>query len=80
MISKKAFLKTYQDIKKLNPNEKDHNPLYRSKRDEELIKEYHYAKFQKNIQQLAQNESLKELLEKDEWNDEDIKHFLEQLK
>lgn len=83
MISKKAFLKTYQDINKLNKlnkNTQDHNPIYKSKRDEELIKDYHYAKFQKNAQIIAENNNLKTLLDKEEWTDEDTKEFFNQLK
>ncbi|WP_240009524.1 hypothetical protein [Marinomonas algicola] len=80
MISKKAFLKTYQDIKKLNNQEPDHNPIYRSKRDEEVIKEYHFAKFKKNAQQLSESSEFKDLLEKENWTNEDVQRFLSQLK
>ncbi|MFT2111896.1 hypothetical protein [Marinomonas sp. 2405UD68-3] len=80
MISKKAFLKAYQDVNKLNENTQDHNPIYKSKRDEELIKDYHYAKFQKNAQTIAENSTLKELLQKKEWTEEDIAQFFNQLK
>jgi len=79
MISKKAFLKTYQDINKLNKNTQDHNPIYKSKRDEEVIKNYHYAKFQKNMHIIEKNTDLKALLDKEEWTDEDIKRFFKQL-
>jgi 3-oxoacyl-[acyl-carrier-protein] synthase III len=80
MISKKAFLKAYQDVKKLDKEEPEHNPIYRSKRDEELIKEYHFAKFQKNTQQLSESSEFKDLLEKENWTKEDVTRFLSQLK
>ncbi|MCZ2723370.1 hypothetical protein O1D97_17585 [Marinomonas sp. 15G1-11] len=80
MISKKAFLKAYQDVKNLTEEESAHNPIYKSKRDEELIKEYHFAKFKKNEQQLNKSKEFQELLSKEEWTSEDIKRFLQELK
>gem|GEM_PF-6468843 len=58
---------------KENKNEKD---LYRSDQDEKLIKDYHYAKFQKNLDQIQNNQSLQSLIEKDEWSEDDIKTLL----
>ncbi|REG84202.1 hypothetical protein [Marinomonas pollencensis] len=83
-MNKKAFLKTYQNIDKLNKTEKAESdtkpPLYRSSYDEKLIKEMHFAKFKKNLQQTQQNESLKQLLEKENWDEEDTKTLLKSLR
>lgn len=83
-MNKKAFLKTYQNIDKLKKAEEaesDPTPqLYRSPYDEKLIKEMHFAKFKKNLQQTQKNEALKQLLEKEEWDDEDTKTLLKSLR
>ncbi|CUB02387.1 hypothetical protein [Marinomonas fungiae] len=50
--------------------------LYRSEYDEKLIKDYHFAKFQKNLDQIQNNPEVAKLLEKPEWNEEDIKTLL----
>ncbi len=51
--------------------------IYRSEYDERLIKEYHFAKFQKNLHQIQNNKELAELLEKEDWSEEDMKTLLE---
>lgn len=83
-MNKKDFLKTYQNIDKLKPTpditEEQLKPIYRSLYDEKLIKEMHFAKFQKNLQQTQDNESLKRLLEKENWNEEDTKVLLKSLR
>ena len=83
-MNKKAFLKTYQNIDKLKKAEEAKSdptpPLYRSSYDEKLIKEMHFAKFKKNLQQTQKNEALKQLLEKEEWDDEDTKTLLKSLR
>jgi len=85
-MNKKAFLKAYQDVKKLNPEHnqpdaEDGKPkLYRSAEDEALIKSYHYAKFQKNLHQAQSHPNLKSLVEKEEWDDEDTKNLLEMMR
>lgn len=87
---KKNFLNTYKQINQLNPqtNSPDTSSedtstsktnIYRSKEDERLIKEFHFAKFQKNLDNTKKNNKLKELLEKEEWNEEDVKALLASL-
>ncbi|MBJ7538495.1 hypothetical protein [Marinomonas transparens] len=82
-MNKKQFLNTYKKIDALNkdkatPNEKP--TLYRSEHDERLIKDFHYAKFQKNQQVAQQSEALKSLLEKEEWDEEDTQKLLDSLR
>lgn len=87
-MNKRAFLKAYQDVKKLAPEhqaeplstETDKPKIYRSAEDEELIKSYHYAKFQKNLDQAKHHSDLKALVEKEEWDDEDTKKLLSMLR
>ncbi|BFM48856.1 hypothetical protein [Marinomonas sp. THO17] len=87
---KKNFLNTYKKINQLNPQANteskaledtsaDKPNIYRSKEDERLIKEFHFAKFQKNLDNTKKNNKLKELLEKEEWNEEDVKTLLDSL-
>ena len=72
--------KTVNNLKKASTNEADSShskpKLYRSEYDEKLIKDYHFAKFQKNLDQIQNNPALTELLEKTDWNEEDIKTLL----
>lgn len=72
--------KTVNNLKKPQTNEahSDQSParLYRSEYDEKLIKDYHFAKFQKNLDQIQNNPEVAKLLEKPEWNEEDIKTLL----
>jgi hypothetical protein len=83
-MNKKDFLKTYQNIDKLKQanvsNSESTPPLYRSPYDEKLIKDMHFAKFQKNLQQTQENNSLKQLLEKEDWDEEDTKTLLKSLR
>lgn len=51
-------------------------PLYRSEYDEKLIKEYHFAKFKKNLDLIQNSPELAELLEKSEWDEDDIQKLL----
>lgn len=82
MMNKKAFLKAYKDVDKLTPKaiEPESKPIYRSEKDESLIKAYHYAKFQKNLAQAQQDSLLKELVEKDDWGEDDVQKFLSLLR
>lgn len=83
-MNKKAFLKAYQDINRLAGRQNDDSTkkasptskIYRSAKDEELIKNYHYAKFQKNLHQAENDPELKALVEKEEWSDDDIQRLL----
>lgn len=72
--------KTVNNLKKPQVDETEANQekpkLYRSEYDEKLIKDYHFAKFQKNLDQIQNNPKLAELLEETEWNEEDIKALL----
>ncbi|WP_417552202.1 hypothetical protein [Marinomonas fungiae] len=72
--------KTVNNLKKPQTTEahSDQSParLYRSEYDEKLIKDYHFAKFQKNLDQIQNNPEVAKLLEKPEWNEEDIKTLL----
>lgn len=83
-MNKKDFLKTYKKIDQLSQtkgNETEYKPsIYRSEHDERLIKEMHYAKFQKNLQHTQQSESFKHLVEKENWNDEDVQALLKSLR
>ncbi|TPE48735.1 hypothetical protein FJM67_12930 [Maribrevibacterium harenarium] len=53
--------------------------IYRSEYDEKLIKDYHFAKFRRNHAELSHNPTLKALLEKAEWDEEDVQTLLRQL-
>lgn len=85
-MNKKAFLKAYQDVKKLDPKQAEKeepeqtNSLYRSQKDEELIKSYHFAKFQKNRHQAQNHPELQSLVEKEDWDDEDTKKLLKMMR
>lgn len=87
MNSKKQFLKSYQEIDKLSKNtnapdkkDVDNLSIYKSKEDEKIIKDYHYAKFQKNLHMANNDDTLKKLALKDEWSQDDIQDFLSILK
>lgn len=82
-MNKSKMLNAYKAVNNLKkPQTSDITPsqnnpkLYRSEYDEKLIKDYHFAKFQKNLDQIQNNPELTELLEKTEWNEEDIKTLL----
>ncbi|TBR45096.1 hypothetical protein CBF23_000950 [Marinomonas agarivorans] len=85
-MNKKAFLKAYQDVNQLAskpqqpPSEDRAAKIYRSAKDEELIKDYHYAKFQKNFHQTQNDPELRALIEKDDWSDEDTKQLLARMR
>jgi hypothetical protein len=82
-MNKKQFLNTYKKIDALDEQKikkVEKSPLYRSEHDERLIKDFHYAKFQKNLHNTQQNEALKSLLEKTNWDEEDTQKFLESLR
>ena len=82
-MNKNQCLKTYKKIDSLNEkprNTSETKPLYRSEYDERLIKDLHYAKFKKNLQFTQQNPSLKALLEKEDWSDEDTQELLKNLR
>ena len=82
-MNKKQFLNTYKKISEMDEKQSQ-NPetssIYRSKYDEHLIKEYHYAKFQKNFHNIQQSKNLKSLLEKEEWDDKDTEQLLKSLR
>lgn len=82
-MNKSKMLNTYKTVnnlqtaKKTSQEEDLHaKKIYRSEYDEKLIKEYHFAKFQKNLYQIQNNRDLAALLEKDEWSEEDMKTLL----
>ncbi|TYL48204.1 hypothetical protein [Marinomonas sp. IMCC 4694] len=82
-MNKKQFLNTYKKIDAMDRAEQkieDKKPLYRSEYDERLIKDYHFAKFQKNQHNAQQSDAFKRLLEKENWNEEDTKALLESLR
>ncbi|MEO9654995.1 hypothetical protein [Marinomonas sp.] len=91
-MNKKQFLDTYRKVSHLNapsrtenkPETKETNtspkPLYRSPEDERLIKDLHFAKFQKNQENLHENEELKLLIEKPDWDEDDIQTLLKSLR
>jgi len=82
-MNKKQFLSTYKEIDAMDQNKTintEKAPLYRSEHDERLIKDFHYAKFQKNLDNAQKNEALKDLLEKDSWDETDTKKLLESLR
>ncbi|KZN14805.1 hypothetical protein [Marinomonas sp. TW1] len=84
---KKQFLNTYKKINQLDPKNVRQDPIpdeptaniYRSKEDEKLIKDFHYAKFQENLSKTKKNNKLKILIKKDEWDEEDVKALLDSL-
>ncbi|GAB3477902.1 hypothetical protein [Marinomonas epiphytica] len=82
-MNKKQFLKTYQSVQTLkkpnNVESKQEKPLYRSLQDERLIKEMHYAKFLNNQNKIQQNKEFRSLVEKEEWDEDDIKTLLKSL-
>lgn len=82
-MNKSKMLNAYKSVNNLQGNkqikekkEPEEAKLYRSEYDEKLIKEYHFAKFQKNLDLLQNNKEMAELLKKDEWDEEDIKTLL----
>ncbi|MFT6405194.1 hypothetical protein [Marinomonas primoryensis] len=82
-MNKKQFLKTYKKIEAMDQRETastEKASLYRSEYDERLIKDFHYAKFQKNLDNAQKSEALKELLEKESWDETDTKKLLESLR
>lgn len=87
-MNKKAFLKAYQSVNKLAEKEvaETHAPeayqskLYKSAKDEALIKEYHFAKFQKNLAQAQGHPDLQTLINKDDWSEEDTQKLLAMLR
>lgn len=85
-MNKKQFLNTYRKISgysaptQAEPAAETSKPLYRSAQDEKLIKDLHYAKFQKNQKNLHENEELRLLIEKQEWDENDVKALLRSLK
>ncbi|MEP3351125.1 MAG: hypothetical protein ABJN96_14385 [Marinomonas sp.] len=81
-MNKKHFLNTYKKIDSLDEDKTkktEQASLYRSEHDERLIKDFHYAKFQKNFNKVQQSDAFKSLLEKENWDDEDIQTFLNSL-
>ncbi len=88
MMNKKAFLKAYQTINQLAEREKKvinepepyESALYKSAEDEALIKEYHFAKFQKNLAQAQSHPDLQSLVNKEDWSEEDTQKLLAMLR
>jgi hypothetical protein len=82
-MNKKQLLNTYKKIDAMNQSDTastEKAPLYRSEYDERLIKDFHYAKFQKNLDNAQKSKALKELLEKESWDETDTKKLLESLR
>lgn len=82
-MNKKQFLNTYKKIDSMDKNKPENiekKPLYRSEQDERLIKDFHYAKFQKNLHNAKQSETLKDLLEKESWDENDTEKLLSSLR
>ncbi len=82
-MNKKQFLNTYKTVDKLNKETQktaEKPSLYRSKDDERLIKDFHYAKFQKNLHNTQQSNALKALLNKKDWSEEDTETLLAALR
>lgn len=82
-MNKAKMLNAYKTVNKLkqpdltDASETNSEPsLYRSEHDEKLIKEYHFAKFQKNLDQIQNNPELTSLMEKSEWSEEDVQRLL----
>jgi hypothetical protein len=82
-MNKKQFLNTYKKIDALEKGKTTNTekpPLYRSEHDEQLIKDFHYAKFQKNLHNAQQSKILKDLLEKEDWDEKDTEKLLNSLR
>jgi hypothetical protein len=82
-MNKKQFLNTYKKIDSMDKSKNqniDKNPIYRSEQDERLIKDFHYAIFQKNLHNTKKNEALKGLLEKEDWDEKDTEKLLHSLR
>ncbi|SBS31494.1 hypothetical protein MSP8887_01974 [Marinomonas spartinae] len=86
-MNKKDFLKTYNTINKMNlstdaksDSSSKEPKLYRSEQDEKLIKDMHYAKFQKNLHKTQQSDEFKTLIEKEEWDEQDMQKLLASLR
>jgi hypothetical protein len=82
-MNKKQFLNTYKKIDSMDDKKSkniEKRPIYRSEQDERLIKDFHYAKFQKNLNNAQQSEALKDLLEKEDWDEKDTEKLLESLR
>lgn len=82
-MNKKQLLNTYKKIDAMDQNKTgnaEKASLYRSEYDERLIKDFHYAKFQKNLDNAQKSKALKELLEKESWDETDTKKLLESLR
>ncbi|MCO4784778.1 hypothetical protein [Marinomonas atlantica] len=82
-MNKSKMLNAYKSVNNLKGRpqcKEEQEPktpkIYRSEYDEKLIKEYHFAKFQKNLNLIQNNQEVAELLEKEEWDEEDIKTLL----
>lgn len=82
-MNKKQLLSTYKKIDAMDQSDTastEKASLYRSEYDERLIKDFHYAKFQKNLDNAQKSKALKELLEKEHWDETDTKKLLESLR
>ncbi|MGO2353384.1 MAG: hypothetical protein ACTH58_01470 [Marinomonas foliarum] len=82
-MNKKQLLNTYKKIDSFNEKKVDSSvkpAIYRSEYDERLIKDFHYAKFQKNLQNAQKSDTLKALLNKEDWSEEDTNTLLESLR
>lgn len=82
-MNKSKMLNAYKTVNNLKKTQVDETEasqekpkLYRSEYDEKLIKDYHFAKFQKNLDLIQNSPELAELLEKSEWDEEDINKLL----
>lgn len=80
-MNKKQFLNTYKKIDSLPQDQTSNSEpsIYRSKQDERLIKDFHYARFQKNFDNIQNNDAFRDLLEKENWDTKDIQTLLESL-
>lgn len=80
-MNKKQFLNTYKTIDSLSQDQTSNSEpsIYRSKQDERLIKDFHYARFQKNFDNIQNNDAFRDLLEKENWDTKDIQTLLESL-
>ena len=80
-MNRKKMLNAYRAVDKSasGTSHSKQPSIYRSEYDEKLIKDYHFAKFQRNHAELKHNSALKALLEKEEWDEEDIQTLLRQL-
>jgi len=82
-MNKKQFLNTYKNIDSMDKSKSENlekRPIYRSEQDERLIKDFHYAKFQKNLYNAQKSEMLKDLLEKEDWDEKDTEKLLKSLR